>query len=141
MKNLNVVHRTLIGLALVLMLTNSALNLSLMRENTRTIPAVVLNEANIEENIEQIDENIVYNNMENKDAFYIEGEVTLLNINLASKEQFLALEGIDEELANNIMKYKDERGGFINCEELKLVNGMDNYIYNIIKSEITIMMN
>jgi len=141
MKNLNVVHKTLIGLAVVLMLTNSALNLSLMRENTRAIPTVVLNETNFEEDIEQIDENIVYNNIDNEDAFYIEGEVTLLNINLASKEQFLALEGIDEELANNIMKYKDERGGFINCEELKLVNGIDNDVYSMIKNEITIMMN
>jgi len=138
MKNLNVISKTLIGLATLLILTNSALNLSLMRENVKNTQLPIIEEVELKENEEQNDENIVYNNIDEEDAFYTDGEMRMLNINIASKDQFMLLEGIDEELANSIMEYRTQISGFITCDEIKKVQGMSDDIYNKIKYEITI---
>jgi len=47
-----------------------------------------------------------------------------VNINTAGISELMALPGIDEELAGNIIKLREDIGGFSNTYELLLVSGM-----------------
>lgn len=63
---------------------------------------------------------------------------TIVNINTASKETLMTLNGIGESKANKIIEYRNENNGFKNIEELKNVKGIGDAIYAKIKENITI---
>ena len=58
-----------------------------------------------------------------------EEEILFIDINTAEKEELTKLKGIGEYLANEIISYRDEYGGFNNIEEIMNVNGIGEKIF------------
>ncbi len=48
-----------------------------------------------------------------------------LDINSASVEELAALPGVGMDLAETIIEYRDERGGFTALEEIEEISGLD----------------
>lgn len=67
-----------------------------------------------------------------------ENESTLININTATKEELMKLNGIGEAKAQAIITYRNNNNGFKNIEELVKVNGISEKIYLSIKDKITV---
>ena len=61
-----------------------------------------------------------------------------ININTASKEEFMTLPGIGEAKAGDIIKYREENGAFQSIEEIMNVNGIGESIYSQIQEIITV---
>ncbi|MFW5993688.1 MAG: helix-hairpin-helix domain-containing protein [Halanaerobiaceae bacterium] len=61
-----------------------------------------------------------------------------VNLNLASQEELLSLNGIGVVRAEAIIKYRSNNGSFKDIEEIKNVSGIGIQIYNNIKDDITI---
>lgn len=89
-------------------------------------------------------EDSVYNNKTNniEEIFYGSSNLNDLkfNINLATKENFMALnEKITSKIADNIIAYREELGGiFYSIEDLLDVDGIGDVIFNAIKNDITV---
>ena len=61
-----------------------------------------------------------------------------ININTATKEQLMTLEGIGEVLAQNIIDYRTEHGPFRKIADLLLVKGIGEHRLDAIIDDITI---
>lgn len=61
-----------------------------------------------------------------------------VDLNQASKEELMTLDGIGEARADAILKYREDGGGFRSAEELKEVEGIKDGIYNKIKDKIKV---
>ena len=61
----------------------------------------------------------------------------LININTADIYELVTLNGIGEVLATNIIEYRNKKR-FDSVEEIKNVKGVGNYIYEKIKTFITV---
>ena len=61
-----------------------------------------------------------------------------VNINTATKEELMTLQGIGEAKANDIIKYRETNGPFQKIEDLKNVNGIGDSTLASIKENITI---
>jgi competence protein ComEA len=59
-----------------------------------------------------------------------------LDINTATKDDFVKIKGIGEKKAERIINYRKEHGKFNNIDELKKVKGIGNKIIEIIKSQV-----
>ena len=59
-----------------------------------------------------------------------------ISINEASKEQLMTLTGVGKTLADRIISYKEEDGGFEYLEELMNIDGIGKSIFNKIKDQI-----
>ena len=57
----------------------------------------------------------------------------VININTATVEQFISLNGIGEILAKRIVDYRTENGKFTNIDELMNVSGIGEKKFNAIK--------
>ncbi len=55
-----------------------------------------------------------------------ESSVSIINVNTCGKNELMQLPGIDEEMAEKIISFRDTIGGFIKIEEIALVDGMTN---------------
>lgn len=62
----------------------------------------------------------------------------LININTATVEQFISLNGIGETIAKRIVDYRTENGNFKNIEELLNVSGIGEKKFNEIKKYLSI---
>lgn len=62
----------------------------------------------------------------------------IVNINTASKEQLMTLTGIGESRAEDILRYREESGGFQSIEEIMQVPGIKESAYRKIKDSITV---
>lgn len=62
----------------------------------------------------------------------------LVNLNKASKDQLMTLDGIGESKAEAIIRYRDEQGLFRSIEELMNVPGIKEGTYSKIKDRISI---
>ena len=87
----------------------------------------------IQDKCNQIDENSLKNN-----ACITTDKITnKISINNASKEELMALQGIGESKANDIIKYREENGLFNQIEDIKNVPGIGDNLFAQIKEDIT----
>lgn len=61
-----------------------------------------------------------------------------VNINTAGKEELMTLTGIGETKADSIIAYRTEHGSFAKTEDLMLVDGIKEGVFNKIKDDIII---
>lgn len=61
-----------------------------------------------------------------------------ININTASKEELIMLDGIGDVLAERIIEYREENGSFSSIEEIQNVKGIGTLRFNTIKDYITV---
>lgn len=59
-----------------------------------------------------------------------------ININTATKEEFISLPGVGESIAEKIIAYRDERKGFKKIEDMLNVNGIGKKKFEKIKEYI-----
>lgn len=59
-----------------------------------------------------------------------------VNINTATREELMTLNGIGTSRADSIIRYREERGGFTSIEELKEIEGIKDGIFNKIKDQV-----
>ena len=62
----------------------------------------------------------------------------LVNINKASKAQLMTLPGIGESRAEDIIRYREESGGFQTIEDIMKVSGIKDAAFQKIKDSITV---
>lgn len=67
-----------------------------------------------------------------------ESAAGLVNINQASKEQLMALPGIGESRAEDIIRYREESGGFQRIEDIMKVSGIKDAAFQKIKDSIAV---
>ncbi len=61
-----------------------------------------------------------------------------LDINMATAQELDELKGIGEKLAQRIIEYRNECGGFMAIEELTLVNGIGDSLLEDIEDRICV---
>lgn len=61
-----------------------------------------------------------------------------VNLNTASKEEFMTLAGIGEAKADAILAYREEHGAFSSIEEIMQISGIKEGVYQKICDSITI---
>ncbi|MBR2840409.1 MAG: helix-hairpin-helix domain-containing protein [Bacilli bacterium] len=65
-------------------------------------------------------------------------DIGLININSASKEELMTLEGVGESKADAIIKYREKNGIFKTIEDIKNVSGIGEKAFEKIKDSITV---
>lgn len=90
--------------------------------------------------IEESFENDYPSNNEYKSENYksVEKEIVLVELNSAKKEDLVKIKGIGDYTAGNILKYKEQIGGFHSTQQLKEVYGISPENYELIKPQIEI---
>ncbi len=66
------------------------------------------------------------------------GKKAKLDINLATREQLLLVPGIDAALADAIIKYRQDFGGFVALTELKSAMGLDAATYKQLTKSLAV---
>lgn len=61
-----------------------------------------------------------------------------VNINTAAKEELMTLRGIGEARAEDIIRFRQERGGFGRIEDIMEVSGIKDAAFQKIKDDITV---
>lgn len=61
-----------------------------------------------------------------------------VNLNTASKEELMTLRGIGEARAEEIIRYRQQRGGFDSIEDIMEVSGIKDAAFQKIKDNITV---
>lgn len=103
---------------------------------TKEADITELNLAEILNDTDKVDvpRKIIEDEYENEDIDIDNG---LLNINVATKEELMELNGVGETLANNIIEYR-KKNKFITKEDILNVNGIGSSKYNNIKEYICV---
>ena len=66
------------------------------------------------------------------------GSTGKVNLNTANVKELCTLKGIGESRAEAILKYREEKGGFSNVEELMQVPGIKESIFQKICDQVTV---
>ncbi|WP_281712905.1 ComEA family DNA-binding protein [Anaerotignum lactatifermentans] len=61
-----------------------------------------------------------------------------INLNTASKEELMLLDGIGEKMAERILAYREENGPFTKIEDIQNVKGIGEKTYAKIAGELTV---
>lgn len=61
-----------------------------------------------------------------------------IDLNTADAEELMRLEGIGEKRAEDIVAYREEKGGFRKIEEIMEVPGIGEKVFEQIREDITI---
>lgn len=80
---------------------------------------------NESEYIEEEEEEII----PTEEDTYFEEVIPILDVNVATVEDFAKLPGVDMELGERIVAFREEIGGFVNTLELCYVDGMTDSLY------------
>ena len=83
---------------------------------------------------EELDEIVAVSNQGNS----TEEATSKVNINQATKEELMTLNGVGEKKAEKIIDYREEHGSFQTIEELKKVNGFGEKSFDSLAEYITI---
>ena len=102
-----------------------------------TISTKKINEK-LDKNIIIIDENNDANIKKKTNKTTTDEENKVININTATKEEFLTLTGIGESKADAIISYREENGDFNAIEDIKNVSGIGDSLFEKIKEYITV---
>ncbi len=91
----------------------------------------------------EVQDSMENNNNTNEPEIKQDNDSTLnlnkkININIATKNELMNLNGIGESKAKKIIEYREKNGGFKSIEEIKKVSGIGEAIYAKIKDNITI---
>ena len=109
--------------------------------DTPCICEEVKNDACLVENL-NIEDPVIENKIEEKNETIIEENNTIINekinLNTATIEELMTLDGIGESKAKAIIEYRDSNGGFKSIEEITNIKGIGDSIYVKIKENITI---
>lgn len=62
----------------------------------------------------------------------------LVNINTASKDELMTLNGVGESKAESIISYRKEHGGFKKIEDIMNIPGIKDALFSKIKEKITV---
>lgn len=98
------------------------------------VPSITDNE----ENVEYISEESGNNVIEEGVGKTMEKNNAIININTASKEELVTLDGIGEATAEKILAYRQENGKFKTIEDIKNVPGIGDAKFEKIKNQITV---
>lgn len=72
---------------------------------------------------------------EPQDRHIIDGK---LNINAATKDELMELNGIGDKLSERIIEYRETNGKFVQVEGIMLIPGIGESLYGKIKDYITV---
>ncbi|MCI8660394.1 MAG: hypothetical protein HFG54_09145 [Lachnospiraceae bacterium] len=61
-----------------------------------------------------------------------------VNLNTATKEELMGLRGIGEARAEDIIRFREERGGFKRIEDIMEISGIKDAAFQKIKDDITV---
>lgn len=64
-------------------------------------------------------------------------ETSKINLNQASETELQALPGVGQKKAQEIIRYREENGGFKNIEDLKNISGFGEKTFDKLKESIT----
>lgn len=101
--------------------------------NTPCICEEVKNDSCIKDSLDNKNNQDISNNNDSSDS-----NNKTININQATKEELMSLNGIGEAKANSILEYRNTNGLFKTKEELMNVSGISETIFEKIKENITI---
>jgi competence protein ComEA len=76
--------------------------------------------------------------LQNKPESETNTKELLININSASIEEMTKLNGIGPAIAERIIDYRENNGGFYDVNEIKNVRGIGDKIFEKIKNNITV---
>ena len=65
-------------------------------------------------------------------------EMPAVNLNTAGREELCALDGIGETLAERIIAYREENGGFASVEDITKVSGIGSGTLERLRGRITV---
>lgn len=88
-----------------------------------------------------VDENITYfqNNSENNNAFVSDKQFAYpVNLNTATVEDLMKIEGIGENRAWQIVSYRNEIGRYTSVAQIKNISGIGDGVYEQISPYLTV---
>ena len=133
-KNKLLIKKAVVGIFLVVfgliyVIKINPISLNVENEKDIIFETFEVNETKIVENTSQESVNL---NDE------IKASKKTININTCSKEELILLPGIGEKTAANIIKYREENGGFKSITHIKNVRRIGEKTYEKIKDMISV---
>lgn len=88
--------------------------------------------------LEEVKDLELYSSSVQEQANKAQGDLTVsvVNLNTATREQLMTLAGIGESRAEDIIRYREEKGKFRSIEEIKNIPGIKDAVFEKIKDKI-----